>query len=56
MIHGDLWAGQILWRDENTIAGIIDWQGVRQGSPVNFTFFCNISIPLLKWRSQDKIT
>ncbi|EYC02560.1 hypothetical protein Y032_0099g3181 [Ancylostoma ceylanicum] len=34
LIHGDLWAGQILWRDESTIEGIVDWQGARHGSPV----------------------
>ncbi|KAL6744100.1 hypothetical protein Aduo_017071 [Ancylostoma duodenale] len=34
LIHGDFWAGQILWRDESTIDGIVDWQGARHGSPV----------------------
>ncbi|RCN49828.1 hypothetical protein ANCCAN_04071 [Ancylostoma caninum] len=33
MIHGDMWSGQILWRDENTMAGIVDWQGAHRGSP-----------------------
>ncbi|EYC02563.1 hypothetical protein Y032_0099g3182 [Ancylostoma ceylanicum] len=34
LIHGDMWSGQILWRNESTLAGIVDWQGAHRGSPV----------------------
>ncbi|EYC02558.1 hypothetical protein Y032_0099g3180 [Ancylostoma ceylanicum] len=34
LTHGDLWTAQVLWRDENTIGGIVDWQAVHRGSPV----------------------
>ncbi|RCN49832.1 hypothetical protein ANCCAN_04075 [Ancylostoma caninum] len=34
LAHGDLWTAQVLWRDENTIAGIVDWQFVHRASPV----------------------
>uniref|UniRef100_A0A1I7XIA9 CHK domain-containing protein n=1 Tax=Heterorhabditis bacteriophora TaxID=37862 RepID=A0A1I7XIA9_HETBA len=34
LCHGDLWAPQILWRNDVNIGGIIDWQTVHCGSPV----------------------
>ncbi|KHJ94420.1 hypothetical protein OESDEN_05651 [Oesophagostomum dentatum] len=39
LVHGDLWAGQIFFRNEVDIAGIVDWQAAHLGSPVsNFSF------------------
>ncbi|KHJ75808.1 hypothetical protein OESDEN_24575 [Oesophagostomum dentatum] len=34
LVHGDLWAPNILWKDDLTIAGIVDWQLAHLGSPV----------------------
>ncbi|CAI4231626.1 unnamed protein product [Auanema sp. JU1783] len=34
LVHGDLWAPQILWDDDRTIGAIVDWQGTTCGSPV----------------------
>ncbi|KHJ85039.1 hypothetical protein OESDEN_15240 [Oesophagostomum dentatum] len=35
LVHGDLWAPNILWKDDLTIAGIVDWQLAHLGSPVS---------------------
>ncbi|CAB3398071.1 unnamed protein product [Caenorhabditis bovis] len=32
--HGDLWAPQILWDQNDDIAGIVDWQIAHHGSPL----------------------
>ncbi|KAL6742863.1 hypothetical protein Aduo_015964 [Ancylostoma duodenale] len=34
LTHGDLWSANILWRDNASIGGIVDWQGAHRGSPV----------------------
>ncbi|KHJ94419.1 hypothetical protein OESDEN_05650 [Oesophagostomum dentatum] len=38
LVHGDLWAGQIFFRNEVDIAGIVDWQAAHLGSPVEDLF------------------
>lgn len=34
IIHGDLWAGQLLYSEDETLASIIDWQFCRIDTPV----------------------
>ncbi|EYC22103.1 hypothetical protein Y032_0018g3715 [Ancylostoma ceylanicum] len=34
LTHGDLWAANILWWDNSSIGGMVDWQAAHRGSPV----------------------
>ncbi|VDN34804.1 unnamed protein product [Cylicostephanus goldi] len=54
LVHGDLWAPQVLWRDEETIGGIVDWQMVHRGSPVSqFCFSQTLECMLTFTEKED---
>lgn len=57
VIHGDLWAGQLLYSDDETLASVIDWQFCHIDNPVSdiMSMFFMSSDPKILEENLDDI-